>query len=520
MKQILMMSFVVAGLGVIPVTVFAQSENQKVRGLLHNEDSTDFFAHRVIPAGKSSEMLNSYIDVLADAQISVLFCNINARRTNYRSDVWAPFWDGYEADGGSDQSFLKSIPAGSQRSQWELLVRNAWQVHQDGVDYPARVIDRCRRRGISPWLSIRMNDVHFNDNLEHPFHDTIFRRSELFRKNDPGYFARGLDYAHVEVRDHYRKLIAEILDRYDVDGIELDFLREPYLFSAGEEQAGAVVLTEWLREIRRLVENATSHRRHPVRLSVRVPSEPEIAVGLGLDVAAWAKAGLIDLVVVAPRWRTIHFDLPIQQWRVLLGDRVSLAGGLEVNYQPEPSAAMRAVTQEEAVGAALAVWSAGADAVYLFNFFQNSHPGWSQDVYRQTLKQCGSSEQLKQQPRVHAVTQRDITVPGKASRTWLPVTGSSMTFRLPLGPRPPSDWTADVTVQFADRIPAKETVNVSVNGVKSTPSKEIPAKLDSGHFSVPISAVSGDGTDTIVISSTDQKEMKVIRLEVRLAPAK
>ena len=42
-----------------------------------------------------------------------------------------------------------------------------------------------------------------------------------------------------EVRDYYKALIVESLDRYDIDGLELDFMREPYLFSAGKETEGA-----------------------------------------------------------------------------------------------------------------------------------------------------------------------------------------------------------------------------------------------------------------------------------------
>ena len=34
--------------------------------------------------------------MIAGAGVTVLLCNTNARRTNYRSDVWEAFWDGYE----------------------------------------------------------------------------------------------------------------------------------------------------------------------------------------------------------------------------------------------------------------------------------------------------------------------------------------------------------------------------------------------------------------------------------------
>lgn len=132
--------------------------------------------------------------------------------------------------------------------------------HSEGVDYPARVIERCRHQGISPWISLRMNDVHVNGNLDHPIHSDFWRNPELFRQGHPGYYARALDYVHSEVRDKYKALIVETLERYDLDGLELDFMREPYLFSKGKEQEGRLILTEWLRDIRTLVDAASKRR--------------------------------------------------------------------------------------------------------------------------------------------------------------------------------------------------------------------------------------------------------------------
>ena len=163
-----------------------------------------------------------------------------------------------------------------------------------------------------------MNDVHNNDVLDHPFHGRFWvQNPSFFRQGATGYFANALDYAHPEVRDLYRRLIEESLT-YDVDGIELDFMREPHVFSPGQEAAGLPVLTEWLREIRRLVRDTAAKRGRPVRLGVRVPSRPETARAYGLDPVGWAQEGLVDLVVPTPRWATLEFDMPLAQWRRLL----------------------------------------------------------------------------------------------------------------------------------------------------------------------------------------------------------
>jgi hypothetical protein len=500
---------------IVGAGVQADEKGQKLSGLLQNEDCTNFFYYHDIPAGEAGQAIDRYIDVLAGAGVRTLLCNTNARRTNYHSDVWGAFWDGYDPAGPDDQPFLAPILK-ADRQKWRHLVGNMLEVHRQGVDYPARVVERCRHDGISPWISLRMNDVHYNDNLDHPFHSPICRKPELFRQGDPGYFARALDYAHPEVRGHYRALIVETLTRYDVDGLELDFMREPFLFSKGQEQQGRTLLTAWVREIRKLTDEAAERHGHEVKLGVRVPSSPETALGLGFDAPAWAREGLVDLVVVAPRWATLQFDMPLEKWRELLGDRVTLAGGLEVSYRPCAEIAMRPVTVEEATGAAAAVLSSGADAVYLFNYFQDGHPGWPIPEYQRTLRAFSSLDELSRLPRRHAVTYRDLTVPGETYQPPLPASGKELSFQLPLGPAPLTDWHVTATIELA--APSADTASpaVSVGGAAGELRRE--QTLENGNrllsYSIPVGALPERGSATIMVKANES--IKVVRVEIGL----
>jgi hypothetical protein len=497
--------------------IAAQTKATKLTGLLHNEDCTDFFYNATIPAGKAGDVVDRYIDVIADAEVTVLFCNTNARRTNYRSDVWETFWDGYDPDGPDTQPFLTAIPQ-DRRAAYRKLIGNMLEVHRQGVDYPARVIQRCRHHGISPWISLRMNDVHENNNLAHPFHSELWRKEELFRKGHPGYYARALDYAHAEVRNHYRALIVETLDRYDIDGLELDFMREPYLFSVGEETAGGKLLTEWLREIRRLVDASAKRRQHPIRIGVRVPSLPQTALGLGLDAPTWTKEGLADLVVATPRWATMQFDIPLADWRELLSDHVTLAGGLEVLCRPYPGGPVRARNPRYAVAAAISVLSRGGDVVYLFNHFQNG--SWPGLGYFPLMNAFSSLDKLQQLPRSHAVTYREVVVPGQSDRPSLPASGNQLSFDLPLGPRPPINWHVEVMIE----LPGKEQVNnapvISVNGITGTfgRDRETSSGTRKLTYSIPLDALPGQDKDTISVKATGSKPITVLQVEVRIHP--
>ncbi len=491
----------------------------KLSGLLHNEDCTNFFGYQEFPDGKAGEIVDRYVDVLAGAGVSVLMCNTNARRTNYRSKVWEAFWDGYSPEGPDGQPFLAAVPAGSLKS-YRKLVGNMLEVHRQGVDYPARVIRRCRHHGIAPWLSVRMNDVHNNDNLDHPFHSALWRKPELFRQGDPGYYARALDFAHAQVRDHYQALMVETLDRYDIAGLELDFMREPYLFSKGKEQEGRRVLTAWLRDIRLLVDAAAKRRGHAVMLGVRVPSSPDTALGLGLDAPAWAKEGLVDLVVAAPRWATLEFAMPLGKWRELLGDRVTLAGGLDVNYRPSAGAPQRLVTREEAAGAAVAVLSGGADVVYLFNYFQHGHPKWPVPEYQRMLKAFASLEELRKLPRRHAVTFRDVTVPGEDYRAPLPASGTNLSFALPLGPVPSGSWQAEATIEVAAKGEKNLDPAVALNGVAGKLLRSEATQKGSRQLTYALSptALRGKGVDAITVAADGTDPVTVQRVEVGLRP--
>ena len=501
----------------------------KLTGLLQNEDCIDFFDNRDFPKGKAGEMVDRYVDVLAGAGVTVLVCNTSSRRTNYRSKVWEAFWDGFDPNATNDQPFFAAVPK-EQRAGYRRVVANMLATYSEGVDYPARMISRSRHHGISPWISLRMNDVHVNGNLDHPIHSDFWRKPEFFRNGPMSYFARGLDYAHAEVRDHYKALIVETLERYDIDGLELDFMREPYLFRKGKEQEGRLILNEWLRDIRKLVDEAAKRRGHTISLGVRVPSSPDTTLGLGLDAPTWAKEGLVDLVVVTPRWSTIDFTMPIAQWRELLGDRVTLAGGLEVNYQPyhvPPVIPNREVTKEEATGGAIGVYAGGADVVYLFNYFQNKHPHWSIPEYQRMLNAFSSFKELQKLPRRHAVTFKDVTIPGENyPNSPLPASGTQLSFDIQLGPAPPTTWKGELTIEVAATQLEEKVANISVNGVVGK--LQSNETLKNGHhlatYSFPMNALSGKGRDTIkkrdviTVTAVGKDPIEIHRVEVSLRP--
>ncbi|NLE68185.1 MAG: hypothetical protein GX608_12265 [Lentisphaerae bacterium] len=498
-----------------------------VNQLFHNEDCTQFFWTQTISDGTAGEAIDRYVDVMAEAGVTDFVLNTASQCTLYESRVWDSFWTGYDPDGPDSQPYLKALPSAGIKA-WRKGIGAMLAVHRQGIDYPARVIQRCRHGRMAPWISLRMNDCHGNNNPDLPGHGSFWKNNPGFYRNPGGRSNqdRCLDYAHPEVRDHYMAIIGETLDRYDIDGLELDFMREPYLFKPGQEREGALILAEWLRAVRKRVDASASKRGHHIRLGVRVPSRPDVSSAWGLDAVAWAKEGLIDLLVPTPRWDTIEFDMPVRQWREQLGaSKIILAGGLEVHYMPYYNSRLEGalvVTPEQAMGAALMALSEGADAVYLFNYFQPM--SWGLPVYLSTLKAMASRDELKKRPRTVSLTYRDITAPGERYKPTLPATGRELLFAMKAGPIPDSRWRAELMLWLPrgkDR--ALPPLEAFMNGKPcefggASPKKAGMLFVYEAKFNVPMSAFSEKGLQEIKVAGRGPGDLTIQGLNITFRP--
>lgn len=61
-------------------------------------------------------------------------------------------------------------------------------------------------------------------------------------------FEGAFDYGHEEVRRHHLKLIGELFERYDLDGLELDWMRWMFMFAPGGEQRGRDILSDFVSQ--------------------------------------------------------------------------------------------------------------------------------------------------------------------------------------------------------------------------------------------------------------------------------
>ncbi|MCC7349528.1 MAG: hypothetical protein IT446_03075 [Phycisphaerales bacterium] len=176
-------------------------------------------------------------------------------------------------------------------------------LHRKGIDYLPTLIQRTRRLGIRFFGSFRMNDCHHRSEPRGILSSRFWQEHQHLRLWDVTaartYYNASLDYTHVEVRQRRFEAIREMIERYDIDGIELDFCRNPYLFPKTHAWERRGLLTELLRRIRAALRAVGEQRGKRLELLVRVPFDERLRMDAGIDVETWLNDGMIDLLAMS-----------------------------------------------------------------------------------------------------------------------------------------------------------------------------------------------------------------------------
>ena len=488
------------------------------------------------PLGKGAtrEMAIAALERSADQYegtgVTHVFWNVNYQRVAYRSAVWPSYWDVQDPE--------------TNVTGWP---RGYLELHKLGIDDAfAVVIPRCRAKGISPWVSLRMNDHHYTDDPTR-VSPLFFDHPELRQRGGKGRF----NYARPEVREFYLKLAAEVLARYDVDGLELDWIRTTGNFDDSEPDRGRGILTGFVREVRALTRAAAERLGHPVGLAVRVPATPDFAHGLGYDAVAWAREGLVDMIVPSDYWSGFS-DIPVEVWRERLG-----AGGKGCRIVPFTATTYACTKKGFMMSRSLAAMRGfaaseldrGADGIYLFNTFQpvaenvrlRTPAGESAIDCRVSdlLRAAGDLAGAVAHPRVHALGIHESVPPDGGHAPALPAAiaaGTPVTLRLHTGPKPASGrYVVRVGLDKSDDLGAVRLA-VKVNGAacraiedlpvpaKPEPRPELP-RMNAcelaprmAQFEAPLGAVVR-GYNEIEVAVGQGGPQDVIWLEVLVEPA-
>ncbi|MEK6795827.1 MAG: hypothetical protein AABZ39_13680 [Spirochaetota bacterium] len=266
---------------------------------------------------------------------------------------------------------LKPAAEPLPESDWRYGDKVYWRVRRymatgaDPVELSVRTANEC---GITPFISYRMNEMHYNEKPDYPTHSD-FWRSNYRTKGLPN---GGLDYSHPEVRDWYTRILFELIDKYDVGGIELDFCRFPSFFPESKAIEHMPLMTDLVRGIRKKLDDTARARGRELALCVRVPRSIDAARGIGLDVASWCRAGVVDMLNVSP-FAFFTADIGIEEYKRHAG-KVPVYGEMQFNtFLGETpwhfrQTVFRHTTKAMYETAAYDFLKRGADGVSFFNF--------------------------------------------------------------------------------------------------------------------------------------------------------
>jgi hypothetical protein len=277
----------------------------------------------------------------------------------------------------------------------------AWEMPRDRIavlgDDPIRpIVEFTHGLGKEFFFNIRMNDCHSSVHFRGPAWWEPFRQSSphLLQSNISAQdwervylpWIRGesetyplqavedrrgpgnrdlqswsaFDYARPEVRDYFLGLVRQVAERYDVDGIDLDWLRWPYFFRFGDELRGIPLMNDFVRRVADTVRARAKRRGRPIVIAMRVPDTPERAAEIGLDVVTWIREGWVDVLVAG---NGMTFSAPLQRWIELAAPRqIPVYGCITQNA---PGLADPAAVR----GASQALWQQGVSGLYHFNHF-------------------------------------------------------------------------------------------------------------------------------------------------------
>ena len=366
------------------------------QGIIFNEDDTHFFYDHADGPTPDEAEARRFIRGYQGTQITDFMLCCAGRISGFPSSISDSWMDKYDQrkENGLDVDYRQHPVVSCATRMWR----------EKHVDFYAVCLDELRRIGINPWLSVRMNDCHLNDQPAAFLHPAFFHAHPEYRRirhrAPEGYFDRCYDYALEPVRAYMREILREIVFRYDAYGIELDWMRELYCFAPGGEYEGIEILNGFMREARAILNEAEARWGHPIRMAARVPASPQAALDSGFDAATWAREGLVDILAPSPRWATCDGDLPVEMWtRLLAGTKTRLSPCVEILCRPYPAAKSKPTSVEIARGLAAEYLSMGADSVYLFNYFdmarldgaEENHP-LRKENYRPLLNTLGAEE--------------------------------------------------------------------------------------------------------------------------------
>jgi hypothetical protein len=297
---------------------------------------------------------------------------------------------------------------GAPPAYWNAVSKNVKALIASGHCPLHIVIDFAHKNDMELFAAVRMNDCHDS-----------FIPGDVPRDKDKhplGLYVISQDWSHKEVRDRKFEIIEEVCQCYDIDGVNLNYIRHPVFFSPTMRglpltDDEAEIMTAFMRRIRRLTEADGARRGRPILISAIVPDDLPLARKVGLDVKTWNEEDLIDMVT--PSLGYAPFSLPVKEF-------TDLAHKHGVKVYPcinrkAPQHVANSAVSEGFCGVATNWYRRGADGLFFWNLGTPFEYKTGDELvairnrYYATLPELGDPLEMKYKNKLFCVDDRVLS---------------------------------------------------------------------------------------------------------------
>jgi hypothetical protein len=344
----------------------------------------------------------------------------------------------------------------------------------NGGDTIKTFVDRCHDKGIKAFISYRMNDGHHihilkNKKYLNSQHAEVERATAIckFYTENPQYIlgpdpfvkehaymaALLQNWIHPEVRRYKYNLIEEICENYDIDGLELDFMRHPHFFRLDmtTRQQRVDIMTEYIKSIREVLDQTERNGRYRW-LSVRVPFRIRDADRIGIDFPAIVDAG-VDMVNLSCNFVTEQQHDLARIKQMIPATPVYLELTHVSNFfswSDKPGNIWRLTSDQEFYTAAHLAYARGADGISAFNFvyYRKTNESIIENISEPpfyVFEKLRDKQWLAKQPQLYFLNRYDSHYVRVTKRPF--DVGQKKQFTMDMAP-PAGGWTTEGRLRF------------------------------------------------------------------------
>jgi hypothetical protein len=232
----------------------------------------------------------------------------------------------------------------------------------EGIDWVEQLVNETRRRKLEVFWNHRISEVEClpEGGLSKQPHPLKVAHPDWAVA--ASWWPQGMwNLAAPGLREHKVAILRELVTRYDLDGIQIDFSRHIPCLSVGHQWELREHVTQFMRMVRLMLLEVAQQRGRPFLLAAKVPQTLEGCHADGFDVKAWANQHLVDVLTLGSR----SMDVDVEGIRAAVGNEVQLQPCFDDHHTTD---GYRYGSLEFLRGVFANHFQRGADSVATFNW--------------------------------------------------------------------------------------------------------------------------------------------------------